>query len=83
MNLTHTCKGKVVADKIMNRSADPQLVAEVVQSKLRSGNVIPRPRQIQVDFKASHLIDITYHIAWKAKNLVMEARCGSYKESYV
>ncbi|XP_026382746.1 uncharacterized protein LOC113278016 [Papaver somniferum] len=68
----------------MNRSADPPLVAEVIQDQLKngSGNVIPRPRQIQEDFKASHLIDITYHTSWKARNLVMEAKHGSYEESY-
>ncbi|XP_026378907.1 uncharacterized protein LOC113273389 [Papaver somniferum] len=84
VNLTHTCKGRIVEDKIMNRSADPPLVAQVIQeqSKNGSGKVIPRPRQIQENFKASHLIDITYHTTWKARNLVMEAKYGSYEESY-
>ncbi|XP_026428015.1 uncharacterized protein LOC113323881 [Papaver somniferum] len=84
VNLNHTCKGRIVEDRILNRSADPQLVSEVIQDKLKngSGNVIPRPKQNQLDFKASHLIDITYHTAWKAGNLVMEAKYGSYEKSY-
>ncbi|XP_026459275.1 uncharacterized protein LOC113359930 [Papaver somniferum] len=84
VNLTHTCKGRIVEDKILNRSADPLLVVEVIQEQLKngSGKVIPRPRQIQEDFKASHLIDITYHTTWKDRNLVMETKYGSYEESY-
>ncbi|RZC49127.1 hypothetical protein C5167_017552, partial [Papaver somniferum] len=38
VNLTHTCKGRIVEDKIPNRSADPPLIVEVIPEQLKNGS---------------------------------------------
>lgn len=80
--LKHTCKGR--PKNCRNRSADPLFVAEVVRENLKTSayTVIPRPCQIADDFYVSHLIDIPYQTAWKARNKVLELENGNYEESY-
>lgn len=82
VDLTHTCKG-TVQDK-RNRCADPQFVCESILARLKntSMDVIPRPKQIQDDFETDFLIEIPYHTAWKARNLVLESQHGSYEDSF-
>lgn len=81
VDLTHTCEGNIEG---RNRAADASFVASVVLDKLSHTDkkVIPKPRQIQGDFKASHLTKIPYHTAWKARNLVLEGIYGNYEESF-
>ncbi|KAI3931708.1 hypothetical protein MKW92_026328 [Papaver armeniacum] len=81
VNLEHTCVGD---PKSFNRSADPDLVKDVVLEKLKhsSGSFIPKPRNIAEDFSMLHNIKIPYICAWKAWNLVLEEMFGDYEESY-
>lgn len=87
VDLVHTCKVKKGDNNCRNsrnRSADPLLVSEVILENLKktSYSVIPRPKQIAEDFLAEKLIDIPYHTAWKARNLVLEGLNGNYEESF-
>ncbi|XP_026408429.1 uncharacterized protein LOC113303600 isoform X2 [Papaver somniferum] len=79
--LEHTCIGDPLG---RNSSANPEFVARCVIEKLKTStaSVLPKPAEIANDFWTSHNTLIPYHVAWKARNIVLEKINGSYDESY-
>ncbi|XP_026421320.1 uncharacterized protein LOC113317419 isoform X2 [Papaver somniferum] len=80
-SLDHTCIGDPLG---RNSSANPEFVAQCVIEKLKTStsSVLPKPAEIANDFWTSHNTLIPYHVAWKARNIVLEKINGSYDESY-
>ncbi|KAI3992434.1 hypothetical protein MKX01_022525 [Papaver californicum] len=77
----HNCIG----DKLgRNGSANPGFVATHVLEKMKISTTaeIPKARQIKDEFWTSHNTDISYNVAWRARNIVLEMRNGSYDDSY-
>ncbi|KAI3978705.1 hypothetical protein MKX01_015880 [Papaver californicum] len=77
----HNCVG----DKFgRNRSANPGFVTEHVLEKMKISTTteIPKARQIEDEFWTSHNTCISYNVAWRARNIVLEMRNGSYNDSY-
>ncbi|KAI3939988.1 hypothetical protein MKW98_029764, partial [Papaver atlanticum] len=79
--LEHTCIGNPLG---RNSSANPEFVAQCVIEKLKTStaSVLPKPAEIANDFWTSHNTLIPYHVAWKARNIMLEKINGSYDESY-
>ncbi|KAI3870862.1 hypothetical protein MKW92_008023, partial [Papaver armeniacum] len=79
--LDHTCIGDPLG---RNSSANPEFVAQCVLEKLKTStaSVLPKPAEIANDFWTIHNNLIPYHVAWKARNIVLEKINGSYDESY-
>ncbi|KAI3937682.1 hypothetical protein MKW98_028024, partial [Papaver atlanticum] len=79
--LEHTCIGDPLG---RNSSANPKFIAQCVIQKLKTStaSVLPKPAEIANDFWTSHNTLIPYHVAWKAKNIVLEKINGIYDESY-
>ncbi|KAI3995759.1 hypothetical protein MKX01_007238 [Papaver californicum] len=77
----HNC----ICDKLgRNGSANPGFVAAHVLEKMKISTTaeIPKARQIKDEFWTSHNTDISYNVAWRARNIVLEMRNGSYDDSY-
>ncbi|KAI3837984.1 hypothetical protein MKW92_038631 [Papaver armeniacum] len=79
--LEHTCIGDPLG---RNSSVNPEFVVQYVIEKLKTStsSVLPKPAEITNDFWTSHNTLIPYHVAWKARNIVLEKINGSYDESY-
>ncbi|XP_026378442.1 uncharacterized protein LOC113272862 [Papaver somniferum] len=80
-HLHHTCIGDPYG---RNSCANPEFVAQHVINKLRESHVknVPKPSEIAAEFWTSHNTLIPYHVAWKARNNVLERINGSFDESF-
>ncbi|KAI3963323.1 hypothetical protein MKW98_022745, partial [Papaver atlanticum] len=80
-HLHHTCIGDPYG---RNSCANPEFVAQHVINKLRQshGKNVPKPSEIAAEFWTSHNTLIPYHVAWKARNNVLERINGSFDESF-
>ncbi|XP_026415861.1 uncharacterized protein LOC113311233 [Papaver somniferum] len=79
--LHHTCIGDPYG---RNSCENPEFVAQHVINKLREshGKTVPKPSDIAAEFWTSHNTLIPYHVAWKARNNVLERINGSFYESF-
>ncbi|XP_026410549.1 uncharacterized protein LOC113305760 [Papaver somniferum] len=80
-HLYHTCIGDPYE---RNSCANSEFVAQHVINKLREshGKTVPKPSEIAAEFWTTHDTLISYHVAWKARNNVLERINGSFDESF-
>ncbi|XP_026417243.1 uncharacterized protein LOC113312721 [Papaver somniferum] len=81
-NVKHTCNGNV---KEENRCANPEFVADWYMHRLETlgrKNKIPDPESLANEFNKTMKVNIKYHTAWRARNIVLQKLHGSYEEQY-
>ncbi|XP_026417214.1 uncharacterized protein LOC113312691 [Papaver somniferum] len=81
-NLKHTCNEDVKGE---NRCANPSFVADWYMERLETlgnKNNIPDPESLANEFNKTMKVNIKYHTAWRARNIVLQKLYGSYEEQY-
>ncbi|XP_026419534.1 uncharacterized protein LOC113315473 [Papaver somniferum] len=81
-NVKHTCNGNIKGE---NRCANPEFVADWYMHRLEtlgSKNKIPDPESLANEFNKTIKVNIKYHTAWRARNIVLQKLHGSYEEQY-
>ncbi|XP_026446760.1 uncharacterized protein LOC113347333 [Papaver somniferum] len=81
-NVKHTCNGNV---KEENRCANPEFVTDWYMQRLETlgnKNKIPDPESLANEFNKTMKVNIKYHTAWRARNIVLQNLHGSYEEQY-
>ncbi|XP_026414380.1 uncharacterized protein LOC113310041 [Papaver somniferum] len=81
-NVKHTCNGNVKGENIC---ANPEFVADWYMHRLEtlgSKNKITDPESLANEFNKTMKVNIKYHTAWRARNIVLQNLHGSYEEKY-
>ncbi|XP_026436158.1 uncharacterized protein LOC113334022 [Papaver somniferum] len=81
-NLKHTCNENVKGE---NKCANPTFVADLYMERLETlgnKNNIPDPESLENEFNKTMKVNIKYHTAWRARNIVLQNLYGSYEEHY-
>ncbi|XP_026428189.1 uncharacterized protein LOC113324063 [Papaver somniferum] len=79
-NVKHTCNGNVKGE---NRCANPEFVADWYMQRLETlgnKNKIPDLVSLENEFNKTMKVNIKYHTAWRARNIVLQNLHGSYEE---
>ncbi|RZC57377.1 hypothetical protein C5167_004681, partial [Papaver somniferum] len=73
---------KGVVEDDGNRTTNAEFVAQFLYDKLKRGDSMPSPYNLQDQFHTLHNTSVPYHVAWRATTKTLEKVNDNYDESY-